>query len=55
MKIGKIAIRNRLRYATDIPSIVAGTFAVALPAVSFKVALAAASTVTLSAMLPSFL
>ena len=51
MKIGKMAIKNKLKYAIDIPSSVAGTLAVALAAVSFKVAFSAASTVTLSAMM----
>lgn len=51
MKIGTIACKKRLKYAIDIPSTVAGILAVALAAVSFKVAFAATSISTLSAML----
>ena len=50
-KMGRTAIRHKLPYAMAIPSGVAGIFAVALPAVSFIVALTAGASVTVSAML----
>ena len=51
MKIGKIAIINKLVYATAIPSGVAGILPVPLPAVSFTVALRTGGSVILSAIL----